>query len=125
VFANLPNTNTTNSFQINVDHNMNSKNQFRYRFYRTKFTSADGVLVRLFARHSSNEQTSFSANWIGNLTSNIVNDFRFGYLTSETLFSRLRDQSQFNFPTIDLDQFGIALGPLDQQTDSKKNYQFY
>jgi len=125
VFANLPNTNTTNSFQINVDHNMNSKNQFRYRFYRTKFTSVDGVLVPLFAADSSNEQTSFSANWIGNLTSNIVNDFRFGYLTSETLFSRLRDQSQFNFPTIDLDQFGIALGPLDQQTDSKKNYQFY
>jgi outer membrane receptor protein involved in Fe transport len=55
----------------------------------------------------------------------VVNDFRFGYFTSETLFSRLRDQAQFNFPTLDLDALNISLGPSDQQTDSKKVFQFY
>jgi len=125
VFANLPNTNVTNSFQGNVDYNLNEKNQFRFRFYKTKFSQVDGVLVPLFAADTANKQTSFSANWISNLSPNIVNDFRFGYLTSETLFSRLRDQAQFDFPTLDLDDFGIALGPSDQQTDSKTVYQFY
>jgi hypothetical protein len=33
----LPNTNGTKSFQFNVDHNLNAKNQFRYRFYKSKF----------------------------------------------------------------------------------------
>jgi hypothetical protein len=121
----LPNTNGRKSFQFNIDHNLNAKNQFRYRFYKTKFTQEDGVLVPLFAADTSVDATSFSANWIGNLSPNIVNDFRFGYFTSDTLFSRLRDQAQFDFPTLDLDDFNIALGPSDQQTDSKKVYQFY
>jgi outer membrane receptor protein involved in Fe transport len=121
----LPNTNGTKSFQMNVDHNLNAKNQFRYRFYKTKFTQEDGVLVPLFAADTSVDQTSFSANWVGNLSPNIVNDFRFGYFTSETIFSRLRDQAQFDFPTLDLDDFSISLGPSDQQTDSKKVHQFY
>jgi hypothetical protein len=121
----LPNTNGTKSFQGNFDFNMNPKNQFRFRFFKSKFTQEDGVLVPLFAADTSVDQTSFSANWIGNLSANIVNDFRFGYFTSETLFSRLRDQAQFDFPTLDLDDFNIALGPSDQQTDSKKVNQYY
>ena len=121
----LPNSNGTKSFQFNVDHNLNARNQFRYRFYKTKFTQEDGVLVPLFAADTSVNQTSFSANWIGNLSSNVVNDFRFGYFTSETLFSRLRDQAQFDFPIINLLPLNIGLGPSDQQTDSKKVYQFY
>jgi hypothetical protein len=55
----------------------------------------------------------------------MVNDFRFGYIKSATLFNQLHDQSQFNFPTLDLDAFGIALGPADQQTDTKKTFQYY
>jgi len=121
----LPNTNGTKSFQGNIDYNLNDKNQFRFRFYKTKFTQVDGVIVPLFAADTSVDQTSFSANWIGNLSSNIVNDFRFGYFTSETIFSRLRDQAQFDFPIINLVPFNIGLGPSDQQTDSKKVYQFY
>ena len=76
--------------------------------------------------NSAVKQTSFSANWIGNLSPNVVNDFRFGYFTSSTIFSRLRDQSQFNFPAIRLDDFSaVTLGPADQQTDSKTNWQYY
>jgi hypothetical protein len=55
----------------------------------------------------------------------VVNDFRFGYIKSATLFNQLRDPAQFNFPTLDLDLFGIALGPADQQTDTKKTFQYY
>jgi outer membrane receptor protein involved in Fe transport len=125
VNVSLPNTNTTHSFQLNIDHNLNAKNQFRYRFYKTKFSSVDAVLVPLFASNTSQDQTSFSANWISNLSPNLINDARFGYIKSATLFNQLADQSQFNFPVLDLDAFGISLGPADQQTDSKKTFQYY
>jgi outer membrane receptor protein involved in Fe transport len=125
VNVSLPNTNTTHSFQLNIDHNLNAKNQFRYRFYKTKFSSLDPVLVPLFASNTSLDQTSFSANWISDLSPNLINDARFGYIKSATLFNQLADQSQFNFPVLDLDAFGITLGPADQQTDSKKTFQFY
>jgi len=125
VQAVLPNANATKSYQFNVDANVNAKNQLRFRYYWYNFSSADGVLVPLFASDTSQQQRSFSANWIGNLSSTMVNDFRFGYIKSATLFNQLHDQSQFNFPTLDLDAFGIALGPADQQTDTKKTFQYY
>jgi hypothetical protein len=125
VNATLPNANRTWAFQLNIDHNLNAKNQFRYRFYKTKFSSVDGVIVPLFASDTSQEQMSFSANWISNISSKVVNDFRFGYIKSATLFNQLRDPAQFDFPTLDLDLFGIALGPADQQTDTKKTWQYY
>jgi len=120
-----PNSNTTKSWQVNVDHNLNAKNQFRYRFYKFDYTSADPFLVPLFASDTTQNQKSFSANWISNLSTKLVNDFRFGYIRSSTLFNQLHDQSQFNFPILDLDQFGLSLGPADQQTDSKKTFQYY
>src|SRR6185503_11112514 len=116
VNAVLPNTNATKSYQFNVDANVNAKNQLRFRYYQTDYTQADGVLVPLFAADTSQAQRSFSANWISNLSPTVVNDFRFGYIKSATLFSQLHDASQFDFPTLDLDLFGIALGPSDQQT---------
>src|ERR1043165_5732365 len=125
VNAVLPNANATKSYQFNVDANLNAKNQLRFRYYWYNYSSADGVLVPLFASDTSQQQRSFSANWIANLNSNMVNDFRFGYIKSATLFNQLHDQSQFNFPTLDLDAFGIALGPADQQTDTKKTFQYY
>jgi len=121
----LPNTNATKSYQFNVDANVNAKNQLRFRYYQTDYTQADGVLVPLFAADTSQAQRSFSANWISNLSPTVVNDFRFGYIKSATLFSQLHDASQFDFPTLDLDLFGIALGPSDQQTDTKKTFQYY
>jgi len=125
VNVSLPNSSLTHQYQVNVDHNMNARNQFRYRFYKYDFASADPVLVPLFASDTAQKQTSFSANWIGNLTSSLINDARFGYIKSATLFNQLRDPSQFNFPILDLDAFGITLGPADQQTDTKKTFQYY
>lgn len=125
VNAVLPNANATKSYQFNVDANVNAKNQLRFRYYWYNYSSADGVLVPLFASDTSQQQKSFSANWIWNLNPKVVNDFRFGYIKSATLFNQLHDQSQFNFPTLDLDAFGIALGPADQQTDTKKTFQYY
>jgi outer membrane receptor protein involved in Fe transport len=120
-----PNTNTTKSWQVNIDYNMKAKNQFRFRYYKNDFASADAFLVPLFASDTTQHQTSFSANWISNLSSNLINDFRFGYIKSATLFNQLHDQSQFNFPILDLPLFGITLGPADQQTDTKKTFQYY
>jgi Carboxypeptidase regulatory-like domain/TonB dependent receptor len=120
-----PNSNTTKAWQVNIDHNLNAKNQFRYRFYKNDFTSADPFLVPLFASDTTQHQTSFSANWISNLSASLINDFRFGYIKSATLFNQLHDQSQFNFPILDLPLFGLSLGPADQQTDSKKTFQYY
>src|SRR6185295_14521671 len=37
----LPNTNSTKSYQFNVDANVNAKNQLRFRYYRTDYTQAD------------------------------------------------------------------------------------
>ena len=84
VNAVLPNANATKSYQFNVDAIVNAKNQLRFRYYWYNFSSADGVLVPLFASDTSQQQRSFSANWIGNLSSTIVNDFRFGYIKSAT-----------------------------------------
>ena len=120
-----PNSNTTHAWQVNIDHNLNAKNQFRYRFYKFDYNSADAFLVPLFASDTKQNQRSFSANWISNLSTSLVNDFRFGYIESATLFNQLRDQSQFNFPILDLDLFGVSLGPADQQKDSKKTFQYY
>jgi hypothetical protein len=120
-----PNSNTTKSWQANVDANLNAKNQLRFRYYHYTFFSADPFLVSLFASDTSQTQKSFSANWISNLSATLVNDARFGYIHSETLFNQLHDQSQFNFPVLDLDPFGLTLGPADQQTDSTKTYQYY
>jgi len=120
-----PNSNTTKSWQVNIDHNLNSKNQFRYRFYKFDYNSADPFLVPLFQSNTTQQQRSFSANWISNLSANLVNDARFGVIKSSTLFNQLLDQSQFNFPILDLDSFGLSLGPADQQTDSKKTFQYY
>ena len=125
VNAVLPNANATKSYQFNVDANVNAKNQLRFRYYWYNYSSADGVLVPLFASDTSQQQRSFSANWISNLSPAVVNDFRFGFIKSATLFNQLHDSAQFNFPTLDLDQFGIALGPADQQTDTKKTFQYY
>jgi outer membrane receptor protein involved in Fe transport len=125
VNAVLPNANATKSYQFNVDAIANAKNQLRFRYYWYNYSSADGVLVPLFASDTSQQQRSFSANWISNLSPRMVNDFRFGYIKSSTLFNQLHDSSQFNFPTLDLDLFGIALGPADQQTDTKKTFQYY
>ncbi|MDQ1638573.1 MAG: hypothetical protein QOF62_1912 [Pyrinomonadaceae bacterium] len=120
-----PNTFTTHAWQVNIDHNLNAKNQFRYRFYKFDYASADAFLVPLFASDTKQNQMSFSANWISNISASLINDARFGYIKSATLFNQLRDSSQFNFPILDLDPFGVALGPADQQTDTKKTFQYY
>ncbi|HEV7701610.1 MAG TPA: TonB-dependent receptor, partial [Pyrinomonadaceae bacterium] len=120
-----PNSNETKSYQVNIDHSLNAKNQFRYRLFKTDFSSIDAVTAPAFASNTSQKQTSFSANWISNFTPNLINDFRFGYIKSETLFNQLVDQSQFNFPVLDLDLLGTAVGPADQQTDTKKTWQYY
>jgi len=120
-----PNSNTQPSLQLNFDANVNAKNQLRFRYYWYKYTSADPFLVPLFASDTSQKQRSFSVNWISNLSPNLVNDARFGYIKSATLFNQLHDQAQFNFPILDLDPFGISLGPADQQTDTKKTFQYY
>jgi hypothetical protein len=120
-----PNSNTVKSWQANVDANLNAKNQLRFRYYHYTYISADPFLVPLFASDTSQTQKSFSANWISNLSASLVNDARFGYIHSETLFNHLHDQSQFNFPILDLDPFGLTLGPADQQADSTKTFQYY
>jgi len=120
-----PNSNTTKALQLNFDANVNEKNQLRFRYYRFNYNSADPFLVPLFASDTTQEQRSFSANWISNLSAHLINDFRFGYIKSATLFNQLHDQSQFNFPILDLDPFGVVLGPADQQTDTKKTFQYY
>src|SRR5256886_1836871 len=55
-----PNSNTTHAWQVNIDHNLNAKNQFRYRFYKFDYNSADAFLVPLFASDTKQNQRSFS-----------------------------------------------------------------
>lgn len=115
-----------NSFQVNVDHLPNDKNQFRYRFGydRQRAEQAGGGNIK-FNNNFAFESQLFSATWIRTFSSNLVNDLRLSFRNTQQDFP-LKDPAFNTFPNITVDSLNLALGPgpnLPQGTPVDQNYQ--
>jgi hypothetical protein len=116
-----------NSYQFNVDHLPNEKNQFRYRYSRSRFLAEQAGNGGLSFNNNQVYNTDlFSINYIRTFNSNIINDFRVSYLrTLQDL--PLKDQSLSNFPNIEVLSLNLAIGPGGNlpQSGYDNNYQMY
>ena len=124
----IPGNQTDHSFQINIDHLPNDKNQFRYRFGydRPRLLQAGGGGLK-FSNNLAVDTRLFSANWVRTFSSNIINDLRLSFKSATNNFP-LVDPSVTNFPNITVDSLNLALGPnsvLPQGTPVDNNYQVY
>jgi len=124
----VPGTFSQNSFQINVDHNPNEKDQFRYRFgFDRQRAEQAGSGALKFNNLYSFDSRLFSANWIRSFNSNFVNDLRLSLRKTVQDFP-LKDSALNNFPNITVDSLNLVLGPngvLPQGTPVDWSYQFY
>jgi hypothetical protein len=115
------------SYQVNIDHLPNEKNQFRYRYSRTRFLAEQAGSGGLsFNNNSVYDTDLFSFNYIRTFSSNLINDLRLSYLrTIQDL--PLKDQSLSNFPNIELLDLNLAIGPNGNlpQSSYDNNYQVY
>ena len=124
----IPGSQAGHSFQINIDHNPNDKNQFRYRFGydRQRVIQAGGGGLK-FNNAVAFDTRLFSANWIRTFGSNIINDLRISF--RHAVDQRpLVDPSVTNFPNLTVLSLNLALGPngnLPQGTPVDDNYQVY
>ncbi|HEY6122013.1 MAG TPA: TonB-dependent receptor, partial [Pyrinomonadaceae bacterium] len=114
-------------YQINIDHVMGSKDQFRYRFSsdktgstqpgngNPKFNNQQNVIARLF-----------SAGWIHTLNSQLVNEARVSYKRFITDFP-LSDPTFNTFPNITVAPLNLGLGPNGNlpQGGLDNSYQLY
>lgn len=115
------------SYQFNIDHLPNEKNQFRYRYSRSRFLAEQaGGGGLAFNNNSLYDTDLFSLNYIRTLSSNVINDLRLSYLRTIT-DSPLKDQSLSNFPNIAVDSLNLAIGPQGNlpQSGYDNNYQVY
>ncbi|MEP6945940.1 MAG: carboxypeptidase regulatory-like domain-containing protein [Acidobacteriota bacterium] len=123
----IPASKQQQSYQFNVDHLPNVKNQFRYRYSRTRYLSEDAGDGGLSFNNLSLFNTdAFSINYIRTFSSNIINDLRLSYLGTLT-DSPLKDKSLSNFPNIAVDSLNLAIGPngVLPQSGYEFNYQAY
>lgn len=124
----IPGSQSGHSFQINIDHLPDEKNQFRYRFGydRQRLIQAGGGGLK-FNNFLAFDTRLFSANWVRTISSNVVNDLRLSFRSA--IDTRpLADPSVTDFPNITVDSLNLALGPngnLPQGTPVDNNYQIY
>ncbi|HYJ85184.1 MAG TPA: TonB-dependent receptor [Pyrinomonadaceae bacterium] len=114
-------------YQINIDHLMDSRNQFRYRFSsdnigteqpgngNPKFNNQQNVLARLF-----------SAGWIHTVNSSVVNEVRLSYKRFLRDYP-LNDPAFNTFPNITVAPLNLGLGPNGNlpQGGLNHSYQIY
>ena len=114
-------------YQINIDHLLGTKNQFRYRFSsdninntqpgngNPKFNNQQNVIARLF-----------SANWINTLNAQTVNEVRVAYKKFVTDYP-LEDPAFNTFPNITVAPLNLGLGPNGNlpQGGLNHSYQLY
>lgn len=115
------------SYQVNIDHLPNEKNQFRYRYSRTRFLAeqaGNGGLA--FNNNSVFDTDLFSLNYIRTFTSNIINDLRISYLRT-IADTPLKDPSLSNFPNLTIESLNLEIGPQGNlpQSGYDNNYQIY
>ncbi len=115
------------SYQFNIDHLPNEKNQFRYRYARSRYLAeqaGNGGLA--FNNNSTYDTDLFSMNWIRSISSNLVNDLRLSYLRTIQDFP-LKDSALSNFPNLTVLDANLAIGPNGNlpQSGYDNNYQVY
>ncbi len=115
------------SYQFNIDHLPNEKNQFRYRFSRSRLLAeqaGNGGLA--FNNNVTFDTDLFSFNYIRTFSSNVINDLRLSYLRTTT-DSPLKDQSLSEFPNIRVVSLNLLVGPRGNlpQSGYDNNYQIY
>ncbi len=118
--------------QINIDHNPNASNQFRYRFsyQRTRAEQSGGQFVGSAPKFNNLlafDSKLFSATWVRTLSSSLVNDLRLAFRRRQQTFP-LKDPAFTTFPNIFDNSTGIELGPnsnLPQGTPVDNNYQLF
>ncbi len=115
------------SFQFNVDHTPGDKDQFRYRYSRTRFLAEQAGNAGLaFNNNVTYDTDLFSFNYIKTISSTIINDLRLSYLQTAEDFP-LKDQSLSEFPNLTVDELALVIGPGGNlpQSGYVKNYQVY
>ncbi len=115
------------SYQFNVDHSMNENNQIRYRYARSRYLAEqEGNGGLSFNNNVLYNTDTFSANWIHNFSSNVINDLRLSYFRTIQDFP-LKNPVLTNFPNLTIDDLGTEIGPSGNlpQSGYDNNYQVY
>lgn len=115
------------SYQVNIDHLPNEKNQFRYRYSRSRFLAEQAGNGGLsFNNNSVYDTDLFSFNYIRTLSSNIINDLRLSYLRT-IADTPLKDAALSSFPNLTIESLNLEIGPGGNlpQSGYDNNYQIY
>ena len=120
----IPNTFTTKSYQFNIDHLPNEKNQFRYRYSDSRQSAEQagngGLAFNNFADYNTK---LFSANWIRTISSKIINDLRLSYREAIS-DNPLVTPALANFPNIDVLSLNLSVGPSGNLPQSGADYSY-
>ncbi|MBC8031725.1 MAG: TonB-dependent receptor [Pyrinomonadaceae bacterium] len=114
-------------YQINIDHLLGTRNQFRYRFSsdkigetqpgsgNPKFNNQENVMARLF-----------SAGWINTMNSQLVNEVRVSYKQFVQDYP-LNDPAFNTFPNVTVAPLNLGIGPNGNlpQGGLNHSYQIY
>ncbi|MDQ3219781.1 MAG: TonB-dependent receptor [Acidobacteriota bacterium] len=115
------------SYQFNVDHLPSQRDQFRYRFARTRYLAEQAGSGGLaFNNNVTYDTDLFSINYIRTFSSNLINDLRLSYLGTKQDFP-LKNPALSNFPNIIIDSLNLEIGPGGNlpQSGYDFNYQVY
>ena len=127
VALSIPNTFTTKSYQFNIDHLPNEKNQLRYRYSDSRFSAEQAGNGGLAFNNSSVFNTKlFSANWISTVRSNVINDLRLSYREAIS-DNPLVNAELSDFPNIEVLSLNLLVGPAGNlpQSGADYSYQIY
>jgi outer membrane receptor protein involved in Fe transport len=126
VVLGTPSTSAETLGQVNLDHQPDINNQFRYRFNFGRLRAEQGGQGSvLFNNLSAYDTKLFSATWVRTISSVAVNDLRLSYRRVVEDYP-LKDAVFNQFPNIDITALGLSLGPnpsLPQGTPINNHYQ--
>jgi hypothetical protein len=114
-------------YQINIDHVLGTKNQFRYRYSRQSQTlEQSGSGNPKFNNQQLVEGHLFSAGWIRTINSSLVNEARVSF-KRYSLDEPLNDSTFNTFPNITVDPLNLGIGPNGNlpQGGFNDSYQIY
>lgn len=126
-FLPVPSFQEQKSYQANVDYLPNESNQLRFRFARTRYSAEqEGNGGLDFNNFSLYNTDIFSTNWIRNISSTLVNDFRISYFRTIQDFP-LKDPNLTDFPNLTINDIALSIGPNGNlpQGGYDNNYQLY
>ncbi|HYE72697.1 MAG TPA: TonB-dependent receptor, partial [Blastocatellia bacterium] len=128
VVTTVPAGSTDDLFQVNIDHNPNSRDQFRHRFSfgRTRGEQAGGGGAG-FNNLLAYDTQLFSSTWVRTFGASLVNDARIAYRRIGENYP-LKKASASNFPNIVVTQLNLNLGPntsFPQGAPVNNYYQLY